>query len=105
MESEMKNNKLDSIIFKYLENKNFIIKKTITEYYFLEDESDRSGKIKIMKDDAVCFIDYDLIKEIQSFFSVETNTSKDIITRYVENILNIEVSKSYLANNFNLWIG
>ena len=101
----MKNDKLEQLIFKYLENKNFIIKENIIEYYFLEDESDRSSKIKIMKDDAVCFIDYDLIKEIQSFFSVETNTSKDIITRYVENVLNIEVSRFYLANNFNLWIG
>jgi len=95
MKFEISNSKLEQVIFKYLDNKNFIIKETSDSYYFLENERDEFAKFKIKKNDEVCFIYYKLTDEIESFFSIEYPMVKEVLTRYVENVLNIKVSKTF----------
>ena len=94
MKLETNENGLEKIIFMYLNNKNFLIKETSYDYYFLENERDEYAQIKIRKKSMVCFIYYELIEEIKSFFSIEFPMVKDILTRYVENTLNIKVSNT-----------
>jgi hypothetical protein len=77
----------------YLNNKNFIIKETDYNYYFLENEEDEYAQIRITKNDMVCFIYHKLFEEIKLFFSIEGPTAGDVLTRYVENTLNIKVSE------------
>ena len=93
MKFEISDNKLDNIIFKYLDNKNFIIKETDYNYYFIENEGDKYGQIMITKYDTVCLIYHKLFEEIESFFSIEGPAVGDVLTRYVENTLNIKVSE------------
>jgi len=88
------NNKLEKIIFKFLDEKNFIIKETPDNYYFLENEDDEYAQIRIIKNDMVCYANYNLFEEIGSFFSVTYTDSKGVLTRYVENTLNIKVSNT-----------
>ena len=94
MKFEITNDKLEKIIFKYLDNKNYIIKETDDGYYFLEDKDDKCFNIVVVKNDVECALYYELTEEIESFFSIETPMVKKILTRYVENILNIEVSNT-----------
>jgi len=86
------NNKLEKIIFKFLDEKNFIIKETPDNYYFLGNKDDEYSQIRIIKNDMVCYVYYELSEEIELFFSITYSDSKDVLTRYVENTLNIKVS-------------
>ena len=100
MKLETNENGLEKIIFMYLNNKNFLIKETSYDYYFLENERDEYSQIKIRKKSMVCFIYYKLTQEIESFFSIEHSMVIDILKRYVENILNIKVSRTNVVDEF-----
>jgi hypothetical protein len=89
-------NKLDNIIFQYLDNKNFIVKETDDDYYFMENEGDKYAQIRIRKSDKVCFIYYKLADEIESFFSIESSMAENVLIRYVENTLNIKVPYTFI---------
>jgi len=89
------NNKLEKIIFKFLDEKNFIIKETPNNYYFLENEDDKYSQIRIGKNDMVCYIYYELVEEIGSFFSITDTDSSGVLTRYIENTLNIKASYTF----------
>jgi hypothetical protein len=92
MKFEINENKLEKVIFKYLDSKNFIIRETPYDYYFFENEGDEYGQIMIKKYYMVCLIYHKLVEEIESFFSIETPMASNVLTKYVENTLNIKVS-------------
>jgi len=100
MKFEINENRLGKIIFKYLDNKKFVIKETSQNYYLIENEEDEYAQIKIRKKSMVCFIYYKLTQEIESFFSIEYSMVIDILKRYVENILNIKVSRTNVVDEF-----
>jgi hypothetical protein len=91
MKFEITNDKLEKIIFKYLDNRNYIIKEIPDSYIFIENEDDRYAQIKIRKRDMICFISNKIAEEIETFFSVEDSMVKSILKKYVNNTLNIEV--------------
>jgi len=91
MKFEINENKLEMVIFKYLDNKNFIIKETDYNYYFLENEEDEYAQIRVRKNDMFCFIRYNLTEEINSFFSINYSATKDVLIKYVENVLDVKV--------------
>jgi hypothetical protein len=95
-------NKLDNIIFQYLDNKNFIIKETPYDYYFLENEDDEYLQIRVRKSDMECSLFYDLTEEIKSFFSINKLKIKDVLTRYVEETLNIKVSHVWMDGSLHI---
>ena len=84
-------NKLDSIIFNHLDNKNFIIKETPDNYYFLRNEDDIYSTIRVVKINGNCLIILDLVEELEQFFSIDYRYSKTVIKKYVEDSLNITV--------------
>jgi len=93
MKFEISDNKLDKVVFKYLDIKNFIIKENSDSYYFLKNKDDKYAQIRITKYDMVCLINHKLFEEIKLFFSIEGPAVGDVLTRYVENTLNIKVSE------------
>ena len=99
------NKRLEQVIFNFLEEKNFIIKETPDNYYFLKNDDDGYSQIRIRKNDMVCYVYHKLSEEIESFFSITDTDSKDVLTRYVENTLNIKVSninpKTLRANSIS----
>lgn len=97
MNFEISENKLEKVIFKYVVNKNYVIKETDNDYYFIENEEDEYAQIRVRKNDMLCFIYSELTEEIKSFFSIEYPMVKDVLTRYVENVLNIKVSNTCIA--------
>ena len=86
--------KLEQVIFKYLDDKKFFIRETNDNYYFLENEGGEYALIIVTKNESDCIIYYGLFEELESFFSIDRGKSKYVLTKYVENTLNIKVTRS-----------
>jgi hypothetical protein len=83
---------LDNIIFKYLDNQDFIQIERNDAIYFLNSELDGFAEIRYEMEDGRCFIHYKLIYEISSFFSIQNSDSKQVIGKWVENTLQMKVT-------------
>jgi hypothetical protein len=92
----MTESQIDKAIFKYLDNQDFIQIEKTDRIYFVNSEGDEYAQIRFDKDDGWCYIYYELIEEISSFFSKEEFDSEKVIGRWVENILQMKVTNTYL---------
>ena len=86
----------DKVIFRYLDNQDFIQINKGDKIYFVNSENDKYAQIRFDKDDGWCYIDYDLIEEISSFFSLGLSGSEEVIGRWVENTLQMKVTNTKL---------
>ena len=86
----------DNIVFKYLDNQDFIVTGNETSLFFINSESDVYAQIRYDEDSEVCFINIDLVKEISSFFSLEHSDSKEVVGMWVENKLQMKVTNTYV---------
>ena len=93
---------LDKVIFKYLNNQDFIVTGNDTSLFFINSESDEYAQIRYDEDSEVCFINIDLVKEISSFFSLEHSDSKEVVGMWVENTLQMKVKYTSIENSFRL---
>jgi len=89
---------IDRIIFKYLDNQDFIQIKRGNAIYFANSEG--GEYIDSLIDSLIeyfrsgeCVISFELIDEIKDFFSIEFNSSKYVIARWVENTLDRRVKE------------
>ena len=94
--------KFDSIVFKYLDNQDFIVTGNDTSLFFVNSEGDEYAQIRYDKDNGWCDISYDLIKEISTFFSLHFSDSTQFIRRWVESTLQMKVKNTFAA--FELFI-
>ena len=92
--------KLENIIFKYLDNQDFVKIDKGENIYFVNSENDKLAQIKFNKSNGRCFINYDLVKEISSFFSMKESDSEQVIGRWVESTLQMKVSNTYVLRSF-----
>ena len=81
--------KLDRVIFKYLDNQDFVVIKMKNRLYYVNSEGDEYAQVRYHPKDRWCTIHYDLVEEIDNFFSLDTYQSINIINRWVENKLGI----------------
>ena len=81
----------DKAIFSYLNNQDFIQIKKRDSIYFVNSENDEYAQIIFDKNNGLCIIQYNLIEEISSFFSLEESDSKEVIGRWVKNTLQMRV--------------
>ena len=93
--------KLESIIFKYLDNQDFVKIKKAINILFINSSNDKYFQIAYSKYDGFCYIYVGLITEISSFFSIEFSDSKKLISKWVENTLQMKVKTTdTIYNNF-----
>jgi hypothetical protein len=85
---------INKLIFTYLDNQDFIKFEKNNYIYFVNSEGDSYAQIKYDISDKWCMINYQLIDEINSFFSTDDSTSRILITQWFENTLQLEVSGS-----------
>jgi len=83
---------IDNLIFKYLDNQDFIQIEKKNSIYFLNSEGDKYAQIRFHKKGGWCGIYYKLVDEISTFFSMQKSDSEQVIGRWVENTLQMEVS-------------
>ena len=86
----------DKVIFKYLDNQDFIQIEKNNRIYFVNSEGDEYAQIRYDINKGWCGVNYDLIKEISSFFSLERSDSKEVIGRWVENTLQMKVTDTQI---------
>ena len=91
--------KLERFIFIYLDNQDFIKVEKNNNIFFINSSNDKYFQIVYGKD--VCWIYVGLITEISSFFSIEFSDSKKLISKWVENTLQMKVKTTdTIYNNF-----
>jgi len=85
---------LDKVVFHYLDNQNFIQIKRGSAIYFANSEGGEyiDSSIEYFKG-GECVIIFELIDEIKDFFSIEFDSSKYVIARWVENTLDRRVEE------------
>ena len=91
MKYKITDSQLESVIFLYLDNQDFIKIERENSIYFVNSEGDEYSQIRYDKSDGWCGIYYKLIDEISSFFSLEESDSKKVIGRWVENTIQMRV--------------
>ena len=83
---------IDRVIFRYLDNQDFIQIKKGNTIYFVNSEGDEYSQIRYDKSDGWCYVYWTLIEEISSFFSLEQTNAEQVIGRWVENTLQMRVT-------------
>jgi len=89
----------DKVIFKYLNNQDFVQIERGRNIYFVNSENDKYAQIRYDKEDGYCFINFDLISEISSFFPLNESDSEEVIGRWVEN-----TTKNKVTNTYGAWL-
>ena len=98
-------NKLEKIIFHYLDGKNLIKLnqgKRITSFVY--SKTDLDAQIKYDSFDGWCYIGQELITDISNFFSLDSYHSRDYIGKWVQYTLQDEVTRTYpsvMLTNFS----
>jgi len=82
----------DNVIFRYLDNQDFVVMNKNNHIYFVNSEGDEYAQIRYDKKDGWCYINYKLVDEISSFFSLQESDSKSVIVRWVENTLQVRIN-------------
>lgn len=82
--------KLDSIVFKYLDNQDFVVIKMKNRLYYVNSDGDEYAQIRYHPKDRWCTIHYDLVGEVSKFFSLDYEDSISVINRWIENKLGIK---------------
>jgi hypothetical protein len=97
MKYKITDKQLESVIFLYLDNQDFIIKRMAGDNitYFVNSENDEfsGGLIQHYRSGGECVMSFELIDEIAEFFSMEFDSSKYVIARWVENTLGRRVKE------------
>lgn len=83
---------IDRLIFKYLDNQDFIQIKRDLLTYFVNSEDDEYAQIK--NGNFGCVISPELVEEISSFFSLNKSDSESSIGRWVGNTLQMKVNNT-----------
>ena len=91
----IKESQINNVVFWYLDNQDFIQIEKNNRIYFVNSEGDEFAQIRYNKSDGWCGVDYNLIKEISSFFSLQSSDSKEVIGMWVENTLQMKVTYTY----------
>jgi cupin superfamily acireductone dioxygenase involved in methionine salvage len=93
---------LDNIIFKYLDNQDFVVVGDNISLFFVNSEEDEYSQIRFDEEDGWCGINEDLVNEISSFFSISYYDSEQVIGRWVENTLQMKVTTVMTGTFTNL---
>jgi hypothetical protein len=80
----------DNIVFKYLDNQDFVVIKMKNRLYYVNSEDDEYAQVRYHPKDRWCTIHYDLVDEVSKFFSLDYEDSINVINRWIENKLGIK---------------
>jgi hypothetical protein len=90
---------IDKVIFKYLDNQDFIQIERGDGVYFVNSEGDEYAQIRYFKKDRKCVIYTGLIDEVSSFFSMQGYDAREAIGRWVGETLKVDIDYCLWAFN------
>ena len=85
----IKESQIDRVIFKYLDNQDFIPVEYHEIVCFINSEGDKYAQIKFYKDSRWCTIETKLMLEIASFFSISNMDALSSISAWAHNKLGV----------------
>jgi hypothetical protein len=88
---------VNKIIFKYLDNQDFVKDATSKEIFFLNSINDEHGVIVFDKKKGMLFVSYELIEEIAKFFSIPNVHSLNLITDWAQGYIDQRIRLNYIA--------
>ncbi len=100
MKYKIKDSQLESVIFLYLDNQDFINIEKNNRIYFVNSENDEYAQIRYNKSSGWCYASWELVGEISSFFSLEEFDSEKVIGKWVENTLQVRVTHTDLVASY-----
>ena len=80
----------DNIVFKYLDNQDFVVIKMKNRLYYVNSEGDEYAQVRYHPKDRWCTIHYDLADEVSKFFSLDYEDSINLINKWIEDKLGIK---------------
>ena len=81
---------LDRMIFKYLDNQDFIKVENGVNIYFVNSDNDEYAQIRFITISRWCTIGSRLMKEIADFFSLNNNAAISAIVKWIESKVGVE---------------
>jgi hypothetical protein len=83
------------LIIKYLDNRNYNQLEIEDDIYFVKNVGDKYADIRFDKSDGWCYFSTDLISFYSRMMGVEHSDIQDVIGRWVEHTLQMEVKDTY----------
>jgi hypothetical protein len=82
---------VEKLIFKYLDNQNYNQIEINNRIYFVKNIGDEYADIRFDKSDGWCYISYDLVSFFSMMMGIELSDVEEVIGRWVEHTLQMEV--------------
>jgi hypothetical protein len=86
---------IEKVIFKYLDKQNYNQLEIKDRIYFVKNIGDEYADIRFDKSDGWCGISYELILFFSRMMGVEHSDIQDVIGRWVEHTLQMEVKDTF----------
>ncbi len=93
----IKESQIDNVIFKYLDNQDFVKDVTPKEIFFLNSIDDEQGIIVFDKKKGMLYISFELVNEIAEFFSISNVYSSNLITNWAQGYIDQRIRLNYIA--------
>ena len=94
----IKESQISNVIFKYLDNQDFVKDATPKEIFFLNSINDEQGVIIFDKKKGMLFISQKLIDEVAGFFSISNIHSLNLITDWAQGYIDQRIRLNYIAH-------
>jgi len=96
--------KLEKVIFRYLDNQDFIKIESGETIYFANSKDDEKAQIRYDEGDGYCEINTGLINEISSFFSLNERDSIDKICSWIESTTGMDIGQFHVMYGISIYI-
>jgi hypothetical protein len=93
----MKSKVIEKFVFDYLKKQDYKLVDTNNRIYFVKNIGDEYADIRFNKEGGWCWISYDLVSFLSMMLSTERSDILNVINRYVENTLQMEVTYNGLC--------
>ena len=93
---------IEKVIFKYLDKQNYNQLEIKDKIYFIKNVGDKYADILFDKSDGWCGISYELISFFSRMMSVERFGIQEVIGRWVEHTLQMEVKYTHQERFFTV---
>ena len=90
---------IQKLIFKHLDKQNYNQIEIDDRIYFVKNIGDEYADIRFDKSDGWCYISYDLISFFLMMMSVKESDIEEVIGRWVEHTLQMEVKYTQRINS------
>jgi hypothetical protein len=91
---------IEKLIFKHLDNRNYNQLDINNRIYFVKNIGDQYADIIFNKSDGWCGVSYELISFFSRMMGIELSDSRDVIRRWVEHTLQMEVKDIIAIHNY-----